>query len=63
MEKAFAVNKCGTADETAMPYHELYQLVRLADMVEPGRNYPGVEALRALADTDLNAAFEQALQS
>ncbi|MBQ3055078.1 MAG: bis(5'-nucleosyl)-tetraphosphatase (symmetrical) YqeK [Oscillospiraceae bacterium] len=32
------------------------QILWLADLIEPGRNFPGVEELRALATSDLSAA-------
>lgn len=34
----------------------LEQILWLADMVEPGRDFPGVEDLRAIAEKDLSAA-------
>lgn len=39
----------------------LDRIVFLADLIEPGRNYPGVEAVRALAEKDLTAALVDAL--
>lgn len=35
----------------------LDKVVCLADYIEPGRDFPGVEAIRALADENLNAAL------
>ena len=34
----------------------------LADFIEPTRNFPGVERVRALAFADLNGAMIEALQ-
>lgn len=34
----------------------LDKIIFLADFIEPGRDYPGVDALRLLAKTDLNRA-------
>ncbi len=39
----------------------LETVVWLADMIEPNRDYPGVEELRTLAEHDLNEAFRQGL--
>lgn len=35
---------------------QLEKIIYLADAIEPGRNYPGVEELRSLAFTDLDQA-------
>jgi predicted HD superfamily hydrolase involved in NAD metabolism len=35
----------------------LDKVVCLADYIEPGRDFPGVERIRRLAETDLNAAL------
>lgn len=40
----------------------LSKVIYLADMIEPGREYPGVEALRALAAQDINKAVQAGLQ-
>jgi predicted HD superfamily hydrolase involved in NAD metabolism len=44
---------------------KLDKIIFLADFIEPNREYPGVEALRKLADIDLDravlAAFDQTL--
>jgi nicotinate-nucleotide adenylyltransferase len=42
----------GRADMTL-----LEKVIYLADYMEPGRSFPGVERLRALAETDLDAAL------
>lgn len=39
----------------------LDRIVFLADLIEPGRNYPGVEEVRALAERDLPAALIEGL--
>ncbi|MCM0758307.1 bis(5'-nucleosyl)-tetraphosphatase (symmetrical) YqeK [Sporomusa sphaeroides DSM 2875] len=43
----------------------LAKIIYLADCIEPGRKFPGVDKLRRLADADLNAAllaaFDQSL--
>lgn len=40
---------------------QLEKIVYIADAIEPGRDYPGVEALRALALEDLDAALKKAV--
>lgn len=40
----------------------LEKIVYLADFIEPTRNFPGVERVRALAFADLNGAMIEALQ-
>ncbi|BBB89734.1 MAG TPA: bis(5'-nucleosyl)-tetraphosphatase (symmetrical) YqeK [Methylomusa anaerophila] len=44
----------------------LDKIIYLADFIEPGRNFPGVDKLRSLAAADLDtavlAAFDQSLQ-
>lgn len=40
----------------------LEKIVFLADAIEPGRDYPGVEELRKTAEEDLDAAVLQSLQ-
>ncbi len=43
---------------------KLDKIIYLADMVEPGRrSFPGLAQLRALCETDLDAAMRMALQS
>lgn len=41
----------------------LEKIVYLADVIEPNRTQPGVEALRTLAETDLNQAVLQAMNN
>ena len=41
----------------------LEKVVYLADMIEPGRDFPGADALRRLAAEDLDAAMYEALKS
>jgi len=41
----------------------LDKIIYLADLIEPGRNFPGVEELRSLAFEDLDAALLKALDS
>ncbi len=41
----------------------LERVVYLADMIEPGRDFPGADALRKLAAEDLDAAMYEALKS
>jgi predicted HD superfamily hydrolase involved in NAD metabolism len=63
-----AMHKYGVADQEildAIRYHttgmygmsKLAKIVFLADMIEPGRDFPGVEQLRRLAFKDLDAAM------
>lgn len=42
---------------------KLDKVIYLADMIEPGRSYPGVEELRALARENLDAAVREGLFS
>lgn len=67
----FAVNKYGVNDEdilNGISYHTtgkanmsvLEMVVFLADMIEPGRDFPGVDDLRKLAHKDLEKAMLQA---
>lgn len=42
---------------------KLEKIVYLADFIEEGRNYPGVEELRKIADEDLDKAVLQALHN
>ncbi len=39
----------------------LEKIIYLSDFIEPGRDYPGVESLRKLAEENLNQAVYQAL--
>lgn len=59
--RAIAVHTLG-AEEMSV----LDKIVYIADLVEEGRNYPGVEKLRALAEVDLDrallASFDQTLR-
>ena len=41
----------------------LEKIIYLADMLEPNRDFPGVDELRALAFEDLDAAMAKALES
>lgn len=41
----------------------LEKIIYLADMIEPGRDYPGVESLRNLCQSDLDQAMLAALDS
>ncbi|MDO4868952.1 MAG: bis(5'-nucleosyl)-tetraphosphatase (symmetrical) YqeK [Bacillota bacterium] len=41
----------------------LEQIIFLADAMEPGRSYPGVQRLRELTDIDLDEACEYSLRS
>lgn len=36
----------------------LEKIIYVADMIEPGRNFPGVEKLRAIVDRDIHQAME-----
>jgi len=62
----------GICDEdvlNAIRYHtygrvgmsKLEKVVYIADAIEPGRNYPGVDELRDLANKDLDQALKRAL--
>jgi len=55
---AVAHHTVGSADMSALD-----KIVYVADMIEPGRSYPGVEALRSLATTaELDELFAAAYQ-
>ncbi|MDE3839685.1 phosphohydrolase [Bacillus methanolicus] len=41
----------------------LDKIIYLADYIEPGRNFPGVEEVRILAKEDLNKALIQSIQN
>lgn len=41
----------------------LDKIIFLADMIEPGRDFPGLERLKCLADRDLDEAMLYALES
>lgn len=41
----------------------LEKVIFLADYIEPGRNFPGLDEVRKLADEDLDAAVAQALSN
>ena len=40
----------------------LEKIIYVADYMEPNRNFPGVEELRRLADTDITAALKLGLE-
>ena len=40
---------------------KLEKIVYIADTIEPGRAYPGVDELRDLADEDLDKALKRAI--
>ncbi len=40
----------------------LDKIIYLADIIEPGRKFPGVDEIRALAPTDIDAAMVIALE-
>lgn len=42
---------------------KLEKIIYLADYIEPGRSFPGVDEVRQLAINDLEAAFLQALKN
>jgi len=56
---------------SAIEYHtygkknmtKLEKIIYLADLIEEGRDYPGVEELRALAERDLDRAVLKALDN
>jgi predicted HD superfamily hydrolase involved in NAD metabolism len=41
----------------------LDKVIYVADYIEPGRHFPGVEEVRRLAETDLNEALIQAMKN
>ncbi|WP_071460198.1 bis(5'-nucleosyl)-tetraphosphatase (symmetrical) YqeK [Bacillus massilinigeriensis] len=41
----------------------LEKVIYLADYIEPGRQFPGVEEVRGLAENDLNVALVQAIKN
>jgi predicted HD superfamily hydrolase involved in NAD metabolism len=64
----------GIKDEevlNAIKYHtsgrikmtKLERIIYLADYIEPNRHFPGVEEVRELAQTDLNAALIQSIRN
>lgn len=55
--QAIARHTLGHPEATALD-----KLLFVADMIEPGRNYPGVEELRLLADRDLEKAYLAGLE-
>ncbi|MCP6368247.1 bis(5'-nucleosyl)-tetraphosphatase (symmetrical) YqeK, partial [Klebsiella pneumoniae] len=72
---AFLVrNEVGITDKEvldAIAYHTsgrpgmtlLEKIVYVADYIEPGRRFPGVDEVRELAKKDLNAALIQSLKN
>lgn len=72
---AYLVQKeAGIEDEeilNAIRYHtsgrigmtELEKVIYLADYIEPGRHFPGVDEVRELAESDLNQALIRSLQN
>lgn len=42
---------------------QLEKIIYLADYIEPGRNFPGLEEVRKLAEKDLDQAILQALRN
>ncbi|MDL0420541.1 bis(5'-nucleosyl)-tetraphosphatase (symmetrical) YqeK [Caldibacillus thermoamylovorans] len=67
-------NEIGIDDEdilNAIRYHTtgrpgmttLEKVIFLADYIEPGRSFPGVEEVRELAETDLDGAVFRSLQN
>ncbi len=59
-EQVLRAVACHTTGEAAMT--TLDKVVYLADVIEPGRRFPGVERLRDLAWRDLDAAVLAALR-
>ena len=68
------MKECGIDDEdvlNAVSYHTtgragmslLEKIIFLADAIEPGRDYPGVDELRGIAERDLDAACIKALEN
>ena len=41
----------------------LEKVIYLADYIEPGRNFPGVEEVREMAEKDLDQALIQSIQN
>ena len=69
-----AEKEAGITDEEvldAIQYHTsgrvgmtlLDKIIYLADYIEPGRHFPGVEEVRSLADEDLNKALIQSMKN
>jgi len=54
--QAISVHTLGSTDMTAED-----KVVCLADYIEPGRDFPGVDRLRALAEQDLDLALASAM--
>ena len=54
---AVRIHTVGAAQMT-----RLEKIIKLADLIEPGRTYPGVERLRALAQEDLDEALLEAMK-
>jgi len=68
------MEECGVTDEdvlNAVSFHTtgragmslLEKIIFLADTIEPGRDYPGVDELRGIAERDLDAACIRALEN
>jgi len=72
---AFLVQKeCGIADQEiidAIKYHtsgkvgmtKLEKVIYLADYIEPGRHFPGVEEVREIAKVNMNKALIKSIQN
>ncbi|MDR3242826.1 MAG: bis(5'-nucleosyl)-tetraphosphatase (symmetrical) YqeK [Clostridiales Family XIII bacterium] len=71
---AFMEAEYGVADQdvlNAVKYHTtgragmsaLEKVIYLADAIEPSRDYPGVEELRRIAESDLDLACERSLEN
>ncbi len=39
----------------------LEKIIYIADAIEPGRTYPGVDEIRKLADTDIDGSMASAM--
>jgi len=46
-----------------MQMTKLEKVIYLADYIEPGRKFPGVEEVREIAEKDLNKALIQSIQN
>lgn len=60
-EEVLSAIRCHTSGRIGMTLLE--KIIYVADYIEPGRHFPGVEEVRELAEDDLDAALIQALKN
>jgi nicotinate-nucleotide adenylyltransferase len=59
-EAVVSAIECHTTGKAAM--NMLEKIIYVADYMEPNRDFPGVEELRKLAYSDMDAALERGLR-